>query len=449
MIQLRPYQDRAVNELRTSYQSGRRAPLLVAPTGSGKTCIAAHIIESAGRLGNRALFVAPRRELIGQTVRKLADAGVHDVRVIQAKNDTGREDAPVIVGSIQTLTLPRWLGKLPAADLVIADEAHHMAAEQWSQLATAYPRARWLGLTATPERADGKALGDIFDDLIVAATVRELMDLHAQDPTQGLVPCRVFCPAAGELESGELAIDPVAAYRDHGDGELAVAFGITVEQAERDAAAFNAAGIPAAVVEGRMPSTRRGEILRAWADGSPRVVCNVGVLTEGFDLPALSVAILARRFGHAGLYLQCIGRVLRPSPGKHRAVVVDLCGSALKHGPPDMEREYSLDGKAISGPKRDAIRQCARCGAVFLAGPTGCPTCGGELPRRPVEPPRVLGVELVELGQQPVVRAPRLQSIVAAHSGRCIRCAGAIRPGERILWAEGQPALHAGCGVAA
>lgn len=448
MIVLRDYQQRAVDALRAAYQRGKRAPLLVAATGSGKTIVASYIIQAAGALGNRSLFVAPRRELITQTVRKLADAGVWDVRVIQAQHDGGRPDAPVIVGSIQTLTMPRWLGRLPQADLVIADECHHMAATSWSQLAGAYPTARWLGLSATPERADGKPLGDIFDEIVVAASVAELTALG------NLVPCRVFAPLQ-ELDAAQLALEPVAAYQQHGAGDLAVVFCVTVEHAERTAAAFQAAGVPSAVVTGSMPARERAAVLDRWRDGQIRVVCNVGVLTEGFDLPALSVCILARRFGHAGLFLQCIGRALRPSPGKTHATVIDLCGSVHKHGPPDMAREYSLEGKAIrAGAVRDAIRQCQTCGAVFLAGPEGCPGCGNELPRRPMALPTSTNVGVVELqtGQRAPAKRPYAVAVTAKYRGRCQRCTGPIGVGQQIYWSKGDrgsTAWHVSCAEAA
>lgn len=438
VIQLRPYQEHAIEQLRDAYARGRRAPLLVAPTGAGKCVLAAEIIRSAQVRGNRSLMVAPRRELIGQTVRKLADAGIWDVRVIQAAHDTGRPDAPVVVGSIQTLTMPRWLGRLPAADLVIADEAHHMVADQWSRLAGAYPRARWLGLTATPERADGRPLGDIFDELVVAATVAELTELG------NLVPCRIFAPR-GELEAAQVALDPVEAYLKHGDGQLAVAFCSTVAHAQVTAAAFREAGISADVVTGKSGGDRE-RILAAWAAGDIRVVANCGVLTEGFDLPALGVAILARRFGHAGLYLQCVGRVLRPSPGKTRATVIDLCGSVHKHGTPEMEREYSLDGKAISSVKRDLIRQCPSCGAVFAAGVAVCPGCGAEQPRRPLELPRSTGEGVVEVPAAPKPKPrPFSVRIPARFAGRCRACGGTVVVGEQIWWAKGEQPKHVDC----
>ena len=438
-MKLRPYQERCIASLRAAYQRGRRKPCLVLPTGGGKTIVAASIIQGALRLGNRTLFVAHRRELIQQTVEKLARAGIWDVRVIQAANDTGRPDAPVIVGSIQTLTMPRWLGSLPPADLVIPDECHHLVADRWKQLADAYPAARLLGLTATPQRSDGRPLGDIFDDLIVGATVAELTDAGH------LVPCRVFAPPEA-LDIRQLALDPVAAYQQHGDGQRAIVFCVTVEHAEQVAADFNAAGIPAGVVVGTSPPDIRAVTLQRFAAGELRVCVNVNVLTEGFDDPPVAVCILARKPQHAGTFLQMAGRVLRPADGKSRATLIDLCGSVHDHGPPDMPREYSLDGKAITGAKRDAIRQCPTCGSVFLTGPDRCPECGAALPSRPVDMPRSTGVGVIDIATLPKhpARAFTL-SVTAKFPGRCRQCLGPIKPGEQIWWAKGEKPKHVEC----
>ena len=436
-MSLRPYQQRAISDLRAAYASGKRAPLLVAPTGSGKTVIAAAIVAGAHARGNRTLFVAPRRELLGQTVRKLADAGITDVRVIQADRDVGDPDAMVTVGSIQTLVLPRWIDSLPPAELVIADEAHHMAADLWGQLATRYATARWLGLSATPERADGRALGDIFDAIVVGATVAELTSAGH------LVPCKVWAPRE-ELDTGELAIDPVEAYATHGHGQLAVVFCSTVTHARSVAESFTAAGIPGTAISGSTPATERDRILADWGVGIVRVVANCGVLTEGFDLPQLAVCILARRFGHSGLFLQCVGRVLRPFPEKLQACVVDLCGSVHRHGPPALERMYNLTGKAITA-KRDAIRQCPSCGSVFLAADT-CPECGEVLPVRPREEPRVTGAGVVDIDSLPRARREYTITIQAKWSAACRRCGGRILPGQMMHWAtQAKQATHFEC----
>jgi superfamily II DNA or RNA helicase len=437
MITLRPYQVRAISELRAVYQSGRRAPVLVLPTGAGKTVVASEIIRSAVARGNRVLFLVHRAELLSQSVAKLEGAGVTNLRIIQAGADLGSPIAPVAVASIPTLT--RWTSRQPEAELVIIDEAHHVAAKTWRRLADHYARSMLLGLTATPQRADSKPLGDIFDSIVVGATVKELTDLGA------LVPCRVYAPPC-DLDAKQLALSPVAAYQQHAEGERAVIFCVTVEHAERVAAEMNAAGIATGVVHGEMAPPARASTLKALADGSLRAVASCHVLTEGFDCPPLSVCILARKPKPTGLYLQMVGRVLRPAPGKTHATLIDLCGSAHDHGPPDLDRDYSLDGHGISKPDRDAIRQCASCGAVFKAGPVGCPLCGVEMPRKPMTMPVDTGLGVVDLATLPRLppRAVTL-AITAKFPGKCKRCGGRVAAGASVYWIKGQGVRHAQC----
>lgn len=425
-LELRPYQLRAIDQLRAAYAAGRRAPCLVLPTGAGKTVVAASIIDGATKRGNRTLFLAHRTELIDQTVSKLAVAGVHDVRVIQAERDLGHPLAPVIVASVQTVTTERWLGKLSEPHLIIVDEAHHLIAASWHRIVAAYPAALRLGLTATPQRGDGRGLGDVFDSLVVGATVRELTDLGH------LVPCRIWAPPAA-LDTAELALDPVAAYQQHGHGQRAILFALTVEQARQTAADFAAAAISSDVVTGTGSRHARADSLARFAGGATSVLCNVNVLTEGFDDPPVAVCILARKPQHCGLFRQMAGRVLRPAPGKRGATLIDLCGSVHDHGTPDMDLEYSLDGRAISKVPRDAIRQCPTCGSVFLAAAV-CPTCGAELPSRPMALPQSTGVGLVEMGA-PRVREEFWVPLTSKRRGRCSICHGSIEAGDDILWA--------------
>jgi superfamily II DNA or RNA helicase len=388
-VSLRPYQDRAIAGLRASYARGKRSPCLVLPTGAGKTVVAASIIRSATERGRRVLFLAHREELISQSVNKLEQAGVTDIRVIQASRQLGRPSSPVCVASIPTLT--KWIDRMPTADLVVFDECHHTIARTWQDIARAYPAAHLLGLTATPQRGDGKPLGDVFDDLVVGATVRELTDLGH------LVPCQVWSPPQ-RLDARELALSPVQAYQQHGQDRRCVVFTSTVEHADRLMAEFVAGGVTCDVVHGGLPKAERKRRLDDLASGALRVVVNVHVLTEGWDCPAVAVCILARKPVHVGTYLQMVGRVLRPAQGKDHALLLDLCGSSLEHGPPDFDRTYSLDGEGISTAGREAIRQCPYCGAVFAAtGQTTCPQCLADLPGRPIADPVVANVGLVKM----------------------------------------------------
>lgn len=438
-MNLRPYQERAISDLRASYAAGRRAPCLVLPTGAGKTVVAAEIIRSAVTKGRKVLFLAHRVELLDQTLDKLARAGVTACRVVDGTRNLGDPLAPVTVASVQTLTTARWMSRLPPADLVVQDEAHHANAATFKRLLVAYPQAKLLGLTATPERADGKPLGDLFDALVVGATVRELTELGH------LVPCRVWAPRARH-DGGEIAMTPVQAYQQYAAGARAVVFCSTLEHAHAVSMDMVVAGIASEVVDGSMSSVARGQALTSFRDGSTRVLCNVHVLTEGWDCPAASVCILLRKPEHVGTYLQMVGRILRPAPGKTHATVVDLCGSAMEHGPPDIEREYSLEGKAISSAtERDAIRQCQYCGGVFRATRM-CPQCGTEQPARPVVALSSTGHGVVEVTKA----APRPMSkpvtITAKFDGKCGVCGIEIRAGSLINWRKGTRPSHAGCG---
>jgi DNA repair protein RadD len=437
-VNLRPYQERAISDLRAQYQAGKRAPVLVLPTGAGKTVVAAEIIRASIARGNRVLFLVHRQELLTQSVNKLESAGVTDLRIIQAGGSLGSPTAPVTVASIPTLT--RWTERQPAADLVIVDESHHVVAKTWKRLADHYSASLLLGLTATPQRADGKPLGDIFDSIVVGATVRELTDLGH------LVPCRVYAPPQ-ELETGKMALDPVEAYQKHGEGQRAVVFCVTVEHAEKCAENMNAAGIRTGIIHGKLSADTRKQTLAALDSGSLDAITSCHVLTEGWDSPRVAVCILARKPQHTGLYLQMAGRVLRPSPGKTHATLIDLCGSVHDHGPPDLEREYSLGGKGISKPDRDLIRQCPACGGVFRAGPLMCPLCGAELPSRKIVLPESCGIGVIELDKLPKL-LPRsvTLSISAKFASKCRLCGVRIAVGQQIYWNPAEKgARHADC----
>lgn len=261
------------------------------------------------------------------------------------------------------------------------DEAHHAACESWLGIAAKYQRARLLGVTATPCRGDGVGLGHAFDALVVGATIRELTPEY-------LVPLRTWAPPE-VLEAGRLAMTPVEAYLRHAAGRRAIVFAGRVQDAERYAAELSAAGVQAACVHGELGDEERAEVLARFTAGELRAVCNVDLWTEGTDIPPADACILACSPGHVGRLIQMAGRVLRPSPetGKRDTVLVDLCGSVLVHGTPDMDRTYSLDGRGISSPDRLAIRQCAACGGVFEAGPTACPMCGATVAGKPRQAP--------------------------------------------------------------
>jgi superfamily II DNA or RNA helicase len=389
-VTLRPYQEAAVERVRDAYRSGARAPLLVLPTGAGKTVTFSYVVHGAASRGKRALILVHRRELIRQSSAKLSDAGV--AHGIIAPGHTPTRDA-VQVASVQTLA--RRLGdpRYQAPGLIVIDEAHHAVAGQWATVCAAYPGARLLGVTATPQRMDGLGLGieagGPFDAMVTGPTVAELI------AGGFLVPAKVFAPAEapdlsgvrtvrGDYEVSALA-DAMAApkivgnavehYARHAAGLPAIVFSPSVAHAEATAEAFRGAGWRAVAASGATDPGERDAAIRGLGTGAVQVLCSCDLISEGLDVPAVGAVILLRPTKSLGLYLQQVGRGLRPAEGKAALIVLDHAGNTLAHGMPDADREWTLAGKKRR--QRDAVpptRQCTECFAVHAPAPS-CPEC--------------------------------------------------------------------------
>jgi superfamily II DNA or RNA helicase len=366
MIQpLRPYQESAVVGVYNAWQSGHRSVCLVAPTGAGKTRLGEEFVYRARAAAEPVLWIAHRRELLRQAAERLRlRFGALAVGIIAASEDPSPY-AAIQVATVQTL-LAR--DERPPASLIVFDEAHHYVADDWKALAAHYSSARALGLTATPERQDGRPLGDIFDAIVVAAKYSELL-------REGfLVPCRVYQPP--KILGSDLAQDPLEAYKRFGEGSRAFVFCGAVDVAYQLAERCRTEGIPAATIEAKTPKAERDQILADFAAGAVRVLTNVFALTEGVDVPAARTVILASACSHVGGYLQRVGRVLRPHPEKPDAIVIDLTGATLLHGMPTEDREYSLEGKGIIRTSLAPLKTCPKCAATILAAYEVCPECG-------------------------------------------------------------------------
>lgn len=354
----RDYQTRACDAVREQWQAGRRAVCLVAPTGSGKTEMGLELCR-----GERVLWVVHTRALLDQTAERLRAAGF-DAAPCAAGHEY-RENAAIQVATVQTL-LARQLR--PEATVVVLDECHHYAATTWAELPEHYREARTVGLTATPQRRDGTALGDIFDALVVAAKYSELIrDGH-------LVQCAVYQPDS--IVSGGLAQTPLGAWRSCADGQRAFLFAPRVALARKHADEFSAAGVPSVTVSAHDTHRERATMLDRFRSGEATIASNVYCLTEGVDVPDASCAILARGVTHPSPYLQMVGRILRPAPGKEQATLIDLTGATHLHGLPTADRLYSLDGRAIELEQSMPLKNCLQCGATINAAYEMCPQCG-------------------------------------------------------------------------
>lgn len=371
----RDYQQACLEACRNSVVQQRRKGLktqsvcIVSPTGSGKSLMGAMFAHGAVTKGKRVLWNANRRELIGQAYETITTVSPFDVGVICPGTKRGNVEASIQVASFDTL---RARNLTPPADIIIWDECHHVAAKTWETFAAKYPDAIHLGLTATPERADGKPL-KTFNDLVVAATIG---DLTARGY---LVPCEVVGPPS-TIKSGSVAWDEVDAWKSYAGGQQTVVFCSNVNHAKNLSARFMEAGISSGYVHGAMGINERAKVVDAFKRGSITVLCNVFCLTEGFDHRATAVCMIARTCGSEGMYLQMVGRALRPEQGKDKAVLIDLHGVVHKFGLPDEDREFSLDNGIQR--KKDAssvtLKTCPNswCCAVLPPSTPKCPRCG-------------------------------------------------------------------------
>ena len=390
----RPYQSNAIDRLRHNFRDGIRRQLLVAPTGAGKTTIAAIMIENAIRKGYRIWFVAHRRELIAQCSRRLDDHGI-DHGVIQAKHPRLRPSAPVQVVSVATAIRGERLQTLDAPGLIIVDEAHRALARSYLQIFEAFPAAAVIGLTATPWRLDGKPLGDRFDRLVLVATPQELIDLGY------LVAPTVYAPSAPDLSGVHVARGDYApkgldqaVNRATLIGDMVHHWKTIVEPTGRDLSVvfavnkrhsmairdrFLAAGIPAAHIDEETPGRERDQSLADLKAGRVRVLCNCQILTEGWDLPELGAVILARPTKSLALFLQMAGRGMRAVEGKRDWIMLDHAGAVLEHGFPQTDRVYDLETNAKKQGAKEggpAVTICEACFAAYASRVRTCPQCG-------------------------------------------------------------------------
>lgn len=409
MIELRDYQQALIADIRGRFRGLDRTVLVQLATGGGKTVTSAYMVKTASERGRRCWWVVHRREIILQASRTFWSMDIPHSLVMGGS--IGDPDAMVQVGSVQTLA--RRLGKLPAPDLIIFDECHHMGAAQYQAIYEACPRAQVVGLTATPWRLDGRGLGAWFESMVQGPSVADLMERGA------LCDYRLYAPSSadvsavatqgGDFKRDDLARvmdkpsivgDAVTHYRRLAGGKRAIAFAVSVDHSKHVAEQFRASGIAAAHVDGSMDTPTRDAIVSDFAAGTIQVLTNADLFGEGFDVPAVEAVILLRPTQSLSLHLQQIGRALRPAEGKPHAIILDHAGNAMRHGLPDDEREWTLEDrpKKKRGAKTEVpVRQCEQCYLVHTPAPE-CPGCGFVYPTQSREIEQVDGeLEVVDL----------------------------------------------------
>jgi superfamily II DNA or RNA helicase len=386
-MELRPYQNQLANDIRGAFGSGANRPLAVSPTGSGKTVLFSYITSQVLKRGSRVIIVAHRREILDQISATLKRVGVPH-GFIQAGKSTSTQSA--MVASIQTLA--RRLDTIPAPDLVIIDEAHHSVSKSYVQMFAAWPTAKFIGVTATPERLDGKGLGAMFDRMVMGPSVQWLIDngFLAQPvyyaPREAVDLSQVHT-IAGDFDRSEteeivdtprITGDAVTHYVRFCNRQRAVAFCISVAHAQHVSDTFNSCGIPSASIDGTLEPEVRKQRVEDLTAGKILVLTSCELISEGFDLPAVNAAILLRPTQSLSMHLQQVGRALRPYPGKANAIILDHVGNCLRHGLAEQERDWDLGGREKRLKKSSLVetKQCSKCFAIFAG--TVCPQCGSQ-----------------------------------------------------------------------
>jgi len=388
-MKLRGYQESAIERLRETLAGGARRPVVMAPTGAGKTIIAASIVRMAREKGKRVIFTVPAISLIDQTVERFHQNGIYEVGVMQGMHEMTDGRQPVQVCSVQTLARR----KIPKADLVIVDEAHMMFRlyDEWMNDPD-WRSVPFVGLTATPW-AKGMGAKGRWDSLVVATTTEELIKLGT------LSDFKVFAPAhpdlskvgvvAGDyklddlavaMNKGKLVADIVSTWLDRGQDRPTICFAVNRTHAASIAENFIQAGVKAEYMDALTPLHERNAIVRRFANGDTKVICNVGVLTTGFDADVRCI-ILARPTKSEILYTQMIGRGLRTAKGKDHCLILDHSDTTIRLGfVTDIKHQELDDGTRKQAKAREVKellpKECPKC--TFLRPPKirTCPSCG-------------------------------------------------------------------------
>ncbi len=393
MIHPRPYQQDVIDRTRIALRSHASVMIQLA-TGGGKTCIAATMLGTARERGRRAWFLAHRDFLLEQTSRTFDQVGIPHAFIAAGR----LADASEAIQIVSVQTLGRRLRRYTPPDLIVWDEAHHVAARTYKQIREWAHASRHIGLSATPVRLDGKGLDAYFGAMVLGPSVGQLIDEGYLSRYRAFAPGKLDLSKlhnrGGDYASDELADvmdtsqiigDMVRHYRERAEGKRAIYFAVSIKHSQHIASSFLAAGIPAVHLDGDATTAERIAAAQAFARGDIRVISNVDLFGEGYDLASqagspdavVEAVGLARPTQSLALHLQQVGRCLRPKP--EPAMILDHAGNILRHGLPDDAREWSLQGierRKKSDQAATSVRQCMSCFACAPATARVCPECG-------------------------------------------------------------------------
>lgn len=390
-IALRPYQEKFIAQIRKEFAANIRRVVGVAPCGAGKTIMTGWMIREALKRDKRSIFFVHRKELIEQTSETFQRLNIP--HGIISNGFKPHYEYPVQIASVQTLV--NCLDIVQTPDFLVCDECHHILANTYKKIIDHWENAFLLGVTATPERTGGVRLNDVFDSMVQAPSVKELIRLGNLTKFDYYAPCDVpdlnnVDIVAGDYDNAELEkimsdkkilSNMAEQYLKLADGKSAICYCVNVAHSKYVAESFIANGINAAHCDGTTPKDKRERMIDAFRHGDIKVLCNAELFGEGFDVPNMQAVILARPTKSLTLHIQQSMRPMRPDPNdaNKRAIIIDCVGNCFSHGLPDDDRDWTLDPnkpfKAVS-----KYRTCPQCGSVVRYNKFECPTCGYKFP---------------------------------------------------------------------
>ena len=400
MVELYPFQQELLERSLSALTPAKARVMLQLPTGAGKTEIAGALLKELLSVWTKAAWLTHREELAEQTVARLRQNwSIGAMSLTEGwYTETPAPHIPEGVAVLKAQTVTRrnkdysgvWRS-YSDRDLLVIDEAHHAPASGWERAIEQWP-GRVLGLTATPWRLDkNKGFKPLFKTLIPGPQTQDLQDLGF------LAPSRVFAPppsdrivggntfgSNGDYTPGgiEKATDrpimttrAVLYWQEKASNRPTIAYAVSVDHARNLACEFNKAGVRAAVILGETERRERDEAIAGFRDGGVEVLVNVAVATEGFDLPDASCVMITRPTQSLALYLQMVGRGLRPKADGGDSLILDLAGNAEEHGLPETVRRWSLDPRGEQPAGDPPVSYCPECGFTTHPANHECPNC--------------------------------------------------------------------------